>query len=309
MPDQNLNRSTAVPSSLQQADYTDNEPGPLNTSNTSRNDFNCWSVDTDSCTLPISSDPWQFTAEDCRVFLDHIGDWETGNTTPDSIFANFNTPNGSDATTSPGILRTPAHLPTMLIEHWFGYICPMWSAFDSAVSYNRQLAWSSWSSSKAVFYTMQAMSAAYLLVTMPYFYETLYSLRSLAVAAINEDIGLVRTSQSPKVKYDLVYAVFILGNSLHWTASRISENPWLKSARELMSIWTLDMSISDVPIYSYFCQALTYWEMLLAARGCGSVLEKLAKKRQRYYAKIQQAIGLADSSNNIVPYESPMDSV
>lgn len=191
----------------------------------------------------------------------------------------------------------PTHLPTMLIEHWFGSICPMWSAFDSAVSYNRQLAWSSWASSKAVFYTMQAMSAAYLAVTMPRFYATLSSLSSLAVAAIDEEIRLVQTSQTPKVKYDLIYAVFTLGNSLHSTPSTVSDNPWLEPARQLLSLWTRDMPLSDVPLYSYFRQALTYWEMLLAARGCGSVPAKLAKKRQRYYANIQQAMGLSNYTN------------
>lgn len=264
---------------------------------TVQTNYNSWSVNTDSCMLPFFSDS--------SIFLNHTGDLETGNATSDSILADLDPPN-SDVTTSLGMLRTPTHLPTMLIEHWFEYICPMWSAFDSAVSYSRQLAWSSWGSSKAVSYTMQAMSAAYLAVTMPRFYGSLSSLTSLAVAAINEDICIIHSSQTPKVKYDLIYAIFTLGNSLHSTASTISENPWLESARELLSLWTLNMSASDMPIHSYFSQALTYWEMLLAARGCGSVPGKLAKKRQRYYAKIQQAMGLADYDNDIVPHESPL---
>ena len=196
----------------------------------------------------------------------------------------------------------------MLIEHWFKYICPLWSAFDSAVSYSRQLALSTWGSSKAVFYTMQAMSAAYISVTMPHFYETLHSLKSLAVGAIEEQTLLVHRSQSPKVNADLVYAVFTLGNSINWTAPGMAGNPWLESARELMSMWPSDMSISDAPVHAYFCQALTYWEMLLAARGCGSVPGKLAKKLQRYYRKIQQAMGLCNSSddNNNDPCEEPI---
>lgn len=281
--ERNLNGPTTAISSIQQVDDRSDESHCI-----TQDVFNSWSVDTDSSILPFLGS---------SVFLHGINTLVAENTASDSAAANSSPSIIVDAT-SPGILRTPTHLPTMLIEHWFGTICPMWSAFDSAVSYNRQLAWSSWTSSKAVFYTMQAMSAAYLSVTMPRFCETLSSLSSLAVAAINEEIRLVRRSQTPKVKYDLIYAVFTLGNSVHSTASTISENPWLEPARELLSLWTLDMSLSDVPIHSYFCQALTYWEMLLAARGRGSVPEKLAKKRQRYYANIQQAMGLANYSNN-----------
>ncbi|KAE8138912.1 fungal-specific transcription factor domain-containing protein [Aspergillus pseudotamarii] len=308
-PEETVYPSAVVASSIQQAGNADNELVPLDSSNTSQNDLNGWSVDDDPSTLPVFPDSWLFTLEDCGVFLDHDGSPEEETTSvQDGTLAVLNSPNGSDVTTNPAMLRTPTHLSTMLIEHWFAYVCPLWSAFDSAVSYSRQLALSTWGSSKAVFYTMQAMSAAYISVTMPHFDETLHSLKSLAVGAIEEETRLVRRSPSPKVKADLVYAVFTLGNSVNWTASGMDENPWLGSARELMSMWSLDMSISDAPIHAYFCQALTYWEMLLAARGCGSVPGKLAKKRQRYYAKIQQAMGLSNSSddNNNDPYGEPI---
>lgn len=272
--------STAAASfSIQQADNSSNDIVPLDSSNTSQDDPNGWSVDDDPCTLPIFSDSWPFTPEDCGIFLGHDGNLEQENTSvQDGTLAVLNSLNGSGATTKPAMLQTPTHLPTMLIEHWLRYICPLWSAFDSAVSYSRQLALNTWGSSKAVFYTMPAMSAAYISVTMPHFYETLHSLKSLAVGTIKEQTLLVHRSQSPKVKADLVYAVFTLGNSVNWTAPGMAENPWLESARELMSMWSLDMSISDAPVHAYFCQALTYWEMLLAARGCGSVPGKLEKK-------------------------------
>ncbi|OQE26823.1 hypothetical protein PENSTE_c005G09631 [Penicillium steckii] len=289
--DEIIHPSPLVTSSVQQEESFINDLSPLYPSNTPQNDLDGWRFDDESLPIPIF-DSWPFTPQDP---LGGLGDENTS--LRDDTFPISSPPSGLNATANSGMLRSLTHPPTMLIEHWFRHICPLWSTFDSAVSYSRHLALNAWGSSRAVFYTMQAMSAAYISVTMPHFSQTLNSLKSLAVSAVEEETRLVRRSHSPVVKADLVYAVFTLGNSVNWTASGMDENPWLKSARELMSMWSLGMSTSDVPIHTYFCQALTYWEMLLAARGCGSVPAKLAKKRQCYYVKIHQAMGLPISSN------------
>lgn len=301
-PEETSQSSTILASSIQDldAENASNDLAPVFPSTGYQNGLNSWNVDADPCTLPVLSDPWLPETEDHGLFLNTDGIVEEENNTSiqDDALAILSAHNDLDALTSPTILPAPNHIPTMLIEHWFGYICPLWSAFDSAVSYSRRLALSTWGSSKAVFYTMQAMSAAYISVTMPHFDETLQSLKSQAIRAIEEQTLLVRRSKSHRVKADLVYAVFTLGNSVNGTVSGTDENPWLDSARELMSMWSVDMSILDTPTHTYFCQALTYWEMLLAARGRGSVPGKLAKKRQRYFANIEKAMGLSSSSDD-----------
>lgn len=296
-------------SSIQQANSFNSDLVPLDSFNVPLNDLNGWSIDDDPCAFPLFPDSWSFTSENSGVYSYHDRSLEEeNNLVQDGVLPILDPPNALDVSTNPAMLRNLTHPPTILIDHWFRYICPLWSAFDSAVSYSRQLALSTWGSSKAVFYTMQAMSAAYISVTMPHFHETLHSLKSEAVRAVEEETYLMRKSQSPEVKADLVYAVFTLGNSVNWTATGMDENPWLESARELMSMWSLGMSISEAPVHTYFSQALTYWEMLLAARGRGSVPGKLAKRRLRYYKKIQQAMGLPDSSNgnNNDPCEDPV---
>ena len=160
----------------------------------------------------------------------------------------------------------------MLIEHWFRYICPMISTFDSEINYNRRLARSAWDTSKPVFYTMQVMSAIWLADSTPQLKSSLPLLRMQAADAINQDISHIRRAEVAKVTADLVFAVFMLGTSLHWSNSvtTVPEHPWLELARDLLSIWKSDLSALDVLFYSYFCQALTYWKMLVAAADRGS---------------------------------------
>lgn len=200
-----------------------------------------------------------------------------------------------DGTQYATLFQAPAHLPTMLVEHWFQQVCPMWSTFDSGVNYNRQLAWSSWGTSKSVFYTIQAMSAARLSVTTPYYRDIMLSLRSRAIAVIDEEIRSVRVSQSPKIKSDVVYALFTLGNSSHFSESTSPEYPWLDVARELLSAWKPASTSSEAPLHTYFCQALSYWEMLLAIGGLGSVPGKMEKKRRHYQKRMRQAMRLPES--------------
>ncbi|KAJ9490566.1 hypothetical protein VN97_g2692 [Penicillium thymicola] len=148
------------------------------------------------------------------------------------------------------------------------------------------------------------MSAARLSVSTPQLWGIETALRSQAVAAVDEAIYLARSSQSPKVQPDLVYAVFTLGNSWDCTLPTRSEYPWLESARELLSIWGVELPTSDVPLHAYFCQALSYWEMLMAAAGRGSIPARLEEKRQPYNVRLWQAMGVSGCNANAVPIES-----
>ncbi|PSN58918.1 hypothetical protein BS50DRAFT_473072, partial [Corynespora cassiicola Philippines] len=182
------------------------------------------------------------------------------------ILEAFEVQNDEPLVPGPRGLHTPVHLPTILVDYWFGYICPMRSTFDSDINYNRKLAWSTWSTSEAVSYAMQTMSAACLLDSMPQLGEILPSLKSQATAAINRGISQIQTSQLPIVTADLVFAVFALGTSLHWITPVTSKYPWLESARELLSTWRLTLVVGEEEelLFAYFTQALTYWEMLVA---------------------------------------------
>lgn len=194
------------------------------------------------------------------------------------------------------ILPMPSHLPIMLIEYWFRCICPMRSTFDSGINYNRQVAWSTWSVSKAVNYSLQMMSAACLLNSMPQLRAIVPSLKAQATAAITWRISQIGRSSLSRVTADLVFAVISLGTSLHWIDPRLPEPLFLESARELLGTWQITLIEADVLFHAYSSQALTYWEMLLAATGHGSIPAKVAVKRQQSRVKFRQILHSSDPS-------------
>ncbi|KAJ8118408.1 hypothetical protein OPT61_g600 [Boeremia exigua] len=188
------------------------------------------------------------------------------------------------------------HIPTTLIEYWFGRICPSRSTFDSGINYNRQVAWSTWSSSEAVFSTMQAMSAACLVSSMPQLKQILPLLRSQALDAINLSLTRVQESSLPAVTIDLVFAMLSLGTSSHWFASTSlsgSELSWSDSARDLLLQWKPSLEARDPLLHSYFSQALTHWDMLLAPVGRGSNPGRIRTKRRHLRNRLVNALSLS----------------
>lgn len=209
--------------------------------------------------------------------------------------------------TQPGwrISQTPVHLPTVLIEHWFSYVCPMWSVFDSEVNYNRQLAREAWTVSETVFYAMQAMSAACLIDHMPQLTEVLPSLKAKATAAVHHRIAQAQNS----VTSDLVFAVLALGTSFRWnTAPTTSQDQWVELARRLLSAWKVQPSTPDALFHAYFCQALTYWDMLLAVTGQGVIPAKIERKKRQCEHRIRGALHLPNRNLANIPEDPPPSS-
>ncbi|KAH6662644.1 hypothetical protein F5X68DRAFT_62988 [Plectosphaerella plurivora] len=197
------------------------------------------------------------------------------------------------------------HLPTNLIQHWFQFVCPTWSVFDSEVNYNRQLAQTSWTVSEPVFFAMQAMSAACLSETLPEIRGSLSYLRQQAILSISNRVSQIRKPGSMNVTPDLAFAVFALGTSLHWSTPAQPEYPWTQLARRLLTAWQSGLTEADSLLHAYFCQALTYWEMLQTAMEPQSTSQKLNKKRRRHQERLKQALGLPRFRPTIVESPSP----
>ncbi|KAI1032530.1 hypothetical protein LB503_012600 [Fusarium chuoi] len=206
------------------------------------------------------------------------------------------------STSNPSIIQAPIHISTTLIEYWFRYICPVRSTFDSEVNNNRSLARDSWATSEAVFYTMQVMSAVCLVDTMPHLRQTLPSLREQSTLAITQGISRVRNLGLGPVTADLVFAVLAMGHSSHWITPGNLDYSWLETARELLSMWTVGISAADALLHAYFCQALAYWEMLLALVGRGSNSSIVEKRRQKYQDKLRQAMFPEDGTFGTKPH-------
>ena len=161
------------------------------------------------------------------------------------------------------IFRNPVDLPTALIEYWFAQVCEMWSTFDSGVNRNRQIASDTWTTSEAVFCTLQAMSASCLVDSMPLLKSSLPSLWSQAIAVVNHRMLALRSlpdAGAGNVATDLVFAVFALGTSLHWAEPSKLDNSLLGDARDLLRLWESSSWGLDSFLRAYFQQALIYWK-------------------------------------------------
>ncbi|KAL2201694.1 hypothetical protein CC79DRAFT_1402305 [Sarocladium strictum] len=196
------------------------------------------------------------------------------------------------------------HLPTALIQHWFREVCPTWSVFDSDVNYNRTVAQSSWGSSESVFLSLQAMSAAFLQSTLPEFVATSTTIAEEAATIVRSKAQamLIRGATSPRITQDVVFAVFALGTAFQWNHPAKADNPWLKMARDLLSVWPCDLSGADHLYHSYLSQAFTYWDSLSTLMKHDSVPESLKRRRARLQLRLHEALNFPVTElTNIVP--------
>ena len=201
------------------------------------------------------------------------------------------------------------HEPTSLIEYWFAHICPIWSTFDSDINFNRSVASATWSSSQAVFHTLQSMSAAHLAPTMPVMKAKLSGMSLQATESIKLALGEMRAKLQPKVETHLVFAVLAAGTSLHWSDSH-TDTYWLREAESLVSTWQQNLSECDMITHAYFQNALIYWRMLLSASVASFRHNGLEHRRTAVRCRLQQAISQTvtnpppDSTALLAPFEA-----
>jgi hypothetical protein len=192
----------------------------------------------------------------------------------------------------PRIFYTPTHVPTILIEHWFSDVCPMWNIFDSDSNFNRQFASSSWSSSEPVFYAMQSMSAACLVDTLPAMMPVLSSLTTKALAAIEHRVSFYQNTQRtamPEFPTDLLFAIFAMGTSLHWKHGFELGSSLMEYAHCVIDRYRNRlpaMTPSERTHLAFFRKALICWEGILSAADSKFTPTAFAARRLAYQARI-----------------------
>ena len=154
------------------------------------------------------------------------------------------------------------------------------------------------------------MSAACLVDTNADLRDTLISLRTQAAFAIHASIGsaLAFDCTPSRVTNDLVFAVFALGTSLNWSTTSRVENPWARTARELLAVWQQDLSGIEKLFHAYFCQALTYWEMLLVSVQHSLILPQLETRQRRHQIRLREALNLPAHESDVPTAEAALPS-
>lgn len=192
----------------------------------------------------------------------------------------------------PRIFYTPTHIPTILVEHWFSDVCPMWNIFDSDSNFNRQFASTSWSSSEPVFYAMQSMSAACLVDTLPAMMPVLSSLTAKALAAIRHRVAFYQSAQRttmPEFPTDLLFAIFAMGTSLHWKHGFELGSSLMDLANHVISCYRNRlpaMTPAERKHLAFFQKALICWEGILSAADTNFTPKSFAVRKSAYQARI-----------------------
>lgn len=201
-------------------------------------------------------------------------------------------PSNRETAFDPRIFYTPTHIPTILVEHWFSDVCPMWNIFDSDSNFNRQFASTSWSSSEPVFYAMQSMSAACLVDTLPAMMPVLSSLTAKALAAIRHRVAFyqsVRRTTMPEFPTDLLFAIFAMGTSLHWKHGFELGSSLMDHANYVINCYRNRlpaMTPSERKHLAFFQKALICWEGILSAADTNFTPISFAVRRSAYQARI-----------------------
>jgi hypothetical protein len=126
------------------------------------------------------------------------------------------------------------------------------------------------------------------------------SLTSNAIAAIGEAVCLAKASEPPEVDSGLVFAMFGIGTSAHWT-DPVIDRTWLDETSGILQLWESNLPPRESFTHAYFDQARVYWKMLMCAAAPGFTHEKLDRRRQRHRSELQLAMQLGRGNNDTNP--------
>ncbi|KAK3938205.1 fungal-specific transcription factor domain-containing protein [Diplogelasinospora grovesii] len=171
---------------------------------------------------------------------------------------------GSQEASSLTLSQHVVDIPSFLIEHWFKSVCGSWSAYDSQSNPYRRLTSNLWTTSKPVFYALQAISAASLVERLPHVMkDTAKAAPRLATEAIKKELAAFSTGSQRKFPSELLLSLFCMSSSLCWMESRELGLQYVRQARAVLKCldgWMLDEE--DQELLEFFNGCLIYEEML-----------------------------------------------
>ncbi|KAK8155799.1 fungal-specific transcription factor domain-containing protein [Phyllosticta citrichinensis] len=167
------------------------------------------------------------------------------------------------ANNAPGSsLTDPA---TKLVTYYFSNVCPLYSAFDSALNPFRSAVGQIWDSSPSVYYAIQSMAAAQLANFYPEMIFTGLDMQRKAYRCLQDEMQLVTAGCQSSDR--ALLTLLLLGPSAAWHDSSDLGLSHLAAARALI----YPRLIAPVPPGNnllrrrnqFFEEALIYWEMLI----------------------------------------------
>ncbi|PYI28177.1 hypothetical protein BP00DRAFT_489012 [Aspergillus indologenus CBS 114.80] len=162
------------------------------------------------------------------------------------------------------------HLPALLVEYYFDYVCAMWSSFDSNLNPFRTNIARLWSQNAPIYYAIQSMAAASLAGDFPGMRAVGAQMQRRAIHALQEAMALSLTLTDE----NLFYGLLMVGSTTAWHNGGDLGLPYLQAARRfLVRQSRRERHASPTPSshsealtqqYPFFKQCLLYWNMLAA---------------------------------------------
>lgn len=156
------------------------------------------------------------------------------------------------------------HLPTMLVEYYFGYICVIFSSFDGIFNPFRSTVGQLWDDSAPIYYAIQSMAAAYLSHDFPRMSvvgaqmqrETFKCLYQSNRAGVESHDNIDKT----------LLTVLLVGQTTAWHNPRDLGLAHLKTAKRLYKQRLSQQGAnSDNKVRrqnEFFQQCILYWDLL-----------------------------------------------
>ncbi|ESZ91719.1 hypothetical protein SBOR_7899 [Sclerotinia borealis F-4128] len=156
------------------------------------------------------------------------------------------------------------HLPTMLVEYYFGYICVIFSSFDGMLNPFRSTVGKLWDGSAPIYYAIQSMAAAYLSHHFP-------RMSTVGLQMQRETFKcLYQSSRAGTESHDNIdktlLTVLLVGQTTAWHNPRDLGLAHLKTAKRLYKQRLVRQGPeADTKMRrqnEFFEQCILYWDLL-----------------------------------------------
>jgi len=206
-----------------------------------------------------------------------------------------------------------ADLPTLLIERWFSCVSRVHYAYNSETNVDRKMAGSMWSTSEAVYYTLQFMSVSFLANVYPGSGFRLPFLLGKALSAIKKGLAgfyVLQRYVHASIPTDIIFAAFAVGTSLCWSRTADLGLPLRENIARVLDLCSFDdsqLSMRERAHYVHFCKSLNYWDMLVSITPNRRTKE-LLKSRKRHEQMISATYNIQRAASVYQLHSSPGDS-
>ena len=156
------------------------------------------------------------------------------------------------------------HLPTMLVEYYFSYVCQIFSSFDGTMNPFRSTVGRLWDGSAPIYYAIQSMAAAYLANHFP-------RMSPVGVQMQRETYKCLYQSQQagrdPAENLDkTLLTVLLVGQTTAWHNPKDLGLMHLKTAKRLnrrrLKKQGAAIDTKARRQNEFFSQCIMYWDML-----------------------------------------------